>query len=247
MRQLDLTHAWAFTPLRCAIAAAVTVSFALLGRAVRGVSSSGALAGGLACLLLFAGAGPTAFVVLVALFLMTWLATRLGDANKRALGLAERREGRNGWQVLANLVVAGLGSILYSIHGNRGWLVATAAALAEAGSDTVASEIGLSYGRSVVLITTWKSVPSGTDGGITWIGTLCGAAAGLFIACAAALAGLLPLAQLWIPASAGIAGMFIDSWLGATCQRRGRMNNEAVNFWATLVSAALAYVLAGST
>ena len=117
-------HGWASSPERLAIAAAVTVGFAVLARAVRGVNQSGALAGGLACFLLFGGAGPAAFSTLAALFLATWISTRLGYRSKLALGLAERREGRNVWQVLGNLAVAALASVVFSVTGNRTWLVA---------------------------------------------------------------------------------------------------------------------------
>ena len=37
--------------------------------------------------------------------------------------------------------------------------------------------------------------------------------------------------------------MLIDSLLGATLQRRGWINNEAVNFFATLAAAGLAYAI----
>src|SRR5260370_23327565 len=94
-----LAHGWASSAERLAIAAAVTLGFAALARALRGVNRSGALAGGLACFLLFAGAGPAAFATLAALFLMTWVATRMGYRRKLTLGLAERREGRNAWQI----------------------------------------------------------------------------------------------------------------------------------------------------
>src|ERR1700676_3056998 len=151
-----LGHGWASSPERLAIAVAVTLGFAVLARALRGVDRSGAVAGGLACFLLFAGAGPTAFATLAALFLMTWVATRLGYRRKLALGLAERREGRNAWQVLANLVVPALGSAVCSATGNRVWLIAAVAALAEAATDTVASEIGQYLGPAGRMITTWE-------------------------------------------------------------------------------------------
>jgi uncharacterized protein (TIGR00297 family) len=238
-----LGHGWASSPERLAIAVAVTLGFAVLARALRGVNRSGAVAGGIACFLLFACAGPAAFATLAALFLMTWAATRLGYRRKLALGLAERREGRSAWQVLANLAVAALGSAVFSTSGNRLWLIASLAALAEAATDTVASEIGQCRGPDARLITTWEHVPPGTDGGITIPGSLAGLAAGMVIAAVATVGGIVPWGQLWIPVAAGFAGMLIDSILGATLQRRGWINNEAVNFFATLAAAALGYAI----
>ncbi len=239
-----LPYAWASSSTRLVTAAVVTLAFAMGARFLRGVNDSGAAAGGAACLLLFIGAGPAAFLALAVLFAMTWLSTRLGCRSKRELGLAEHTEGRHEWQVLANLGAAALASLLYALGGDRAWLVATAATLAEAATDTVASEVGQTYGRDAILITTGQSVPSGTDGGITLVGTLSGIAAALILTAVAVLGGIAPRAQFWIPAATGIAGMFLDSVLGATLQKKGWINNETVNFGSTLVTAALAYALA---
>ena len=231
--------AWATTPARLAIAAGSTLIFAALAHAVRGVSRRGALAGGVACLILFAALGPAGFAVLTALFVLTWLATRIGHRDKLERGLAERREGRNAWQVLANLSVAAIAAGVFAIAGHRVWMIAAIGAMVEAATDTVASEIGQGR-RLAILITTWKAVPAGTDGGVTLAGTTAGALAGMLQTAIAGLTGLIPARELWIPALAGFLGMLADSLLGATWQRQGWISNQGVNLVSTLAAACLA-------
>jgi uncharacterized protein (TIGR00297 family) len=234
-------YGWASNPKLLAVAGAVTVGFALLAWALRGVSRTGAVAGGLACFALFAAAGPGAFAILTALFAATWASTRLGYRRKLELGLAEQREGRNARQVLANLAVASVGALLFGATGNREWLVAAVAALAEAATDTVASEVGQSRGGEARLITTGERVPAGLDGGITIVGTLAGLAAGVVIAAVAVAGGMIAVDEIWILVAAGFVGMLADSLLGATIQRRAWISNQGVNFLATLLAAAMAY------
>ena len=241
MLTIFFAHGWAVSPERLAVAAAVTVGFAVLAHVLRGVNRSAAAVGGLVCFALFWSAGPWAFATLAALFLMTWFTTHFGYRRKQELGLAERREGRNARQVLANLAIAGLGAFLFGATENGAWMVAAIAALAEAATDTVASEIGQSLRRDALLITTGQRVPAGTDGGITILGTVAGLMAGVVLAAVATLGGILTRREMWIPVMSGFAGMLADSLLGATIQRRGWLSNEAVNFVSTLAAATLAY------
>jgi uncharacterized protein (TIGR00297 family) len=208
----------------------------------------------------------TAMVPLVVLMVLTSLATKLGHARKEQLGTAEKRHGRSASQVAANLGVATLVSMrivlfglerlgviqlsFFRVHGiSRIFWSSTLpftvglAALAESAADTVSSEIGQVLGGTPRMITTLRAVQPGTDGAISGFGTLAGILAGA----AVAAAGALTLSGGWemfgIASLGAVSGLFFDSLLGATLERRGWLNNDAVNFLSTASAAGFALVL----
>jgi len=138
---------------------------------------------------------------------------------------------RNHRQVLANGGIAALAALA----GNWTWF---AGALAAANADTWATEIGSHSRTPPRLITTGLRVPAGTDGGMTLLGTAGGIAGAGFVA---VLASVLGQRSSPVIAVAGIAGMLLDSLLGATVQGKvAWMDNDAVNLAATLSGAACA-------
>jgi|SRR6266478_7850072 len=233
-------HSWMTTPARFEVVSLVTAAFSGLGHLIRGVTLSGAIAGAMICFVLFASAGPGGFVVLLTLFIATWITTRLGRSRKQRLGTAERREGRTGSQVLANLGVAAVCGMAHALGGEPVWLLAMTAALAEAASDTVSSEAGQAFSDQSRLLTTFETVPAGTDGGITLAGTLAGIGAALVISAVCTWTGILPARWRWVAAAAGALGMLADSLMGALLERRGWLTNDVVNFAGTLIAAGLA-------
>jgi uncharacterized protein (TIGR00297 family) len=225
-------------------ALAITSLFALAGYELRGVTRSGALAGFALAFALYACAGPRAFAVLVALFVVTLLATRAGRQRKLALGTAERSGGRSASQVLANVGIASLFAVGYGYLSKPSLLVACAAALAETAADTISSECGQALGVSARLLSTGAPVSPGTNGGVSWAGTLCGALAALGMTLMAVWAGLVTAPGAWIVALAAVCGMFLDSFLGGVLERPGGLSNDGVNFLGTLFAAVLALSLA---
>ncbi|HZH41814.1 MAG TPA: DUF92 domain-containing protein [Gemmatimonadales bacterium] len=168
------------------------------------------------------GLGWRGVVLLFAFFISGSLLTRLaGGAGGQ----------RNVRQVLANGGVAALAGVFGS------WPIA-AGALAAATADTWATEIGSFSPHLPRLITTWKPVPKGTDGGMTLIGTAGGVAGAALIWGAAALLFSPRLTVVW----AGLAGMLADSLLGATVQGK-ILDNDGVNLAATVTGAGAAYIL----
>jgi uncharacterized protein (TIGR00297 family) len=222
----------------------ITIVFAALGRAMRGVTTAGALAGAATCFSILLGAGLPGFAALVALFVLTWGSTRVGYTHKLRLGIAEAHMGRDQRQVFANLGVAAVCSLLYAFaaHDPR-LLVAMGAALAEAAADTISSEIGQVLGGIPRLITDWREVSAGTDGGITIAGTLAGSVGAIIVGLMGAFTGLFGWRLSSLCAGAGIAGMLIDSILGATLERRNVLGNNGVNFISTAIAAVLAILL----
>jgi uncharacterized protein (TIGR00297 family) len=225
-------------------ALAVTLGFGVLAKLLRAVDVRGAVAGVIVTWVLFLTAGPGTFAAVAAVFVLAFLTTRLGYRHKQFLGTAERRGGRTGSQVLANLgaaAVCGVVSILS--RQPELWLLGLSAALAEAAADTVSSEYGQATLNRAYLITTWEVVPAGTDGGISWPGTLAGIAAAVLLALICAAAGLIPRRWMAEVFASGILGMFADSYLGAWLERRRRLNNDQVNFLSTIIAALLAALL----
>ena len=191
-----------------------------------------------------AGWRDTGLPALLALFVLTFAATRFGRSRKEAMGTAEARTGRRAAQVVANLGVAGL----CAGAGATVWMAACVAALAEATADTVSSEMGQVFAGSrwgrTLLITTGRPVAAGTDGGVSVAGTLFGMAGALVTVVMSPFA-LTGGALLLTVFAAGCAGLIFDSMLGATVERRGWLGNDLVNFTSTVFAALLAYGVAG--
>ena len=163
-------------------ALAITAGFAVLAWFAGGVNFSGALAGS-AVAFIMAVRDLRMFLALLIVFAVTLIATRIGYERKQQLRTAEPAGGRTAAQAMANL---GIAALVVAIAAT-GWPVLALAALAEAAGDTSSSEIGMAFPGKTLLVTNFKSVPPGTDGGISLFGTIAALLGAASVAVAAVL------------------------------------------------------------
>ena len=223
----------------------VVVIFAAAARGLGAVSLSGAIAGGVIAFILYVTAGPAAFLVLFCVFILSFVATRLGYDRKLSLGTAERRGGRRASQILANLgIAAGLSGASAVTSPQDMLLLGSVSALAEAAADTVSSEFGQAVTEHAYLVTNLRPVKAGTDGGVSVAGTLAGLAAAIIVAMVAWDLRLIKGDWIMPAVAAAAIGAGIDSFLGATLERRALIGNNSVNLIGTAVAAGAGIVLA---
>lgn len=252
------THGWATNSAQVAIwTLGLSVLLGLVAWKMRSATPAAAATGALinASLMFSTFVYPyqpwqTALIPVLAVLVLTSLATRFGRRRKERLGTAEQRHGRGAAQVAANLGLAAIVSepAVHSwmidglrIHGAGGSFFAVGlAALAEAAADTVSSEAGQVLGGRPLMLTTLRRVDPGTDGGVSLAGTLAGCLGAAIVTIAGGLALHLNLEMMAVSLGGGVFGLFFDSLLGATLERRGWLNNDAVNFLSTASAAACA-------
>lgn len=185
--------------------------------------------------------------MLLVFFFTSSKLTKFGDEKKRKIDPEYKEGGQRNWlQVLSNAGIASLLVILFWLMSGSEdkCLDSTESKFATAligsiighyscsNGDTWSSELGILSDAQPRLITTFKPVRRGTNGGVTKAGLVAAAAAGSIVGLTFVLMGFFTtncmfnksLNQLLvIPLStvAGLSGSVIDSLLGATLQFTG--------------------------
>ncbi len=211
------------------------------------------------------GTGWQGGAVLAAFFISSSLISRWASSHPDP-GLDPKGGRRDPWQVYANGAAAAAGGLVGVVEPRLGlWLVS--ASLAAAAADTWATSVG-GFSRTMPrLIWCRRVVATGTNGGVTPLGTMGGAVGALLVAGTGAVASGTPI-LLPVGTLIGFLGMAMDSTLGrvqgifrcpscsvasdwkvhrcgsATVRESGLawLNNDGVNFLATAAAAAAGWV-----
>ncbi len=210
--------------------------FALSSYKLKAADLSGLFSGALMGILLIVFTDVRWFLIMLAFFILGAGTTKYRFEKKTALGVAESHGGVRGYfNVFANGLVSLCGAILYGVTQNPIFIALFLGSVACATSDTLASEVGV-VGKVPRLITTFKEVPRGTNGGVTMIGELAAIGGAVIIAVFAYLLNVADLALVAVTVLAGFFGTNIDSLIGALYENKNLIGNAGTNFLATLLS-----------
>jgi uncharacterized protein (TIGR00297 family) len=221
------------------------VSTALLALYWKKLDFLGAISGIGLALIIWTGIGESALIALFLFFILGTAASSWQKERKKVLRLAEKNDGkRSSANVFSNGGVAGLLSMGAFAFPDHVYIlnVMAISSLATACSDTLSSELGTVYGSKYFNIVSLKPGKRGMDGVVSNEGLLIGLVGS---ACIGSLVFFYDrvMTEFMIISIAGISGNLIDSFLGATLQKKGTLSNNQVNFWATLSGAVLSILL----
>jgi uncharacterized protein (TIGR00297 family) len=206
--------------------------------------------------------GNVLWLILLLVFLITSFgATKYRFEWKKAEGFQEGKKGERTWKnVAANGAIPtaiALFSFIAEMSGSAGDFFGKdiasfmfVSAIAVAASDTSASEIGIVDPR-VYMITTFKPVKRGTDGGISLTGQFAAFIAAAYTSAVSYVVfagldkGLLHgPATLFIPMLCGFLGCQIDSVIGATWEQKKKIGKLGNNFLSIALGTLIALTLA---
>ncbi|EQC33477.1 hypothetical protein SDRG_08987 [Saprolegnia diclina VS20] len=237
-----MPDATAYSTLGLRVVVGVLVGFAAARRGLKkkSLDRSGAIAAFLVGAISMA-CGYRFGILLLGFYFSGSKLTTFQEAQKATLDASVKEGGqRSARQVLACSLLACIVCIVYAIlYLDDAPLNASARPTATflwgcyighyacCAADTWASELGVLAPGAPILITNWcKRVPPGTNGGVSFVGTLASAAGGAFIGLLFYVYGAIFLASSSVPQwpaipfglCMGVLGSVLDSVLGATVQ-----------------------------
>ncbi|MFA4823664.1 MAG: TIGR00297 family protein [Methanoregula sp.] len=218
------------------VVAAVIVGFTFGYFAFRAKTAdlSGLFSAALVGIILLVFADARWFMIMLAFFILGSVATKYKFEYKKRIGVEQGRGGARGYRnVFANGIVAAAAAVLYGVFQDPIFIVMYVGCVATAAADTLASEIGVTGGIPY-MITTFRKVPIGTNGGVTLVGESVALFGGLAVSVVAFLLGVITLPMVAICTFAGFIGTNIDSLAGATFENRGIWGNAGTNLIATI-------------
>jgi uncharacterized protein (TIGR00297 family) len=185
----------------------------------RALDRTGAIAALAMGTIIFGLGGMMPSVALVLFFVSGSILSALPGKTKVRTG--DESLGRSWKQVAANGSIATLlilATAIFPTYRDRLLMIAVAS-IAAAAADSWSTEIGTRYGGTVRDILSWRRIPAGISGGVSFLGLLAAVCAGLLVASSTYLHEARIKVLLVITLSA-FFGAVCDSILGSSVQAK---------------------------
>ncbi len=192
--------------------------------------------------------GSIEWLILMLIFvIVSFIATKAWFRKKAEMHL---QEGKSGERKTSNVAyAASVGLFITLIHGIDPILSfhlfeLFAVSFSVITADTFASEIGV-LDRKVWLITNFRRVQRGINGGISVTGELASVMGGLVIGISYSVLQFhaLNFIPILFITAAGFVGCQIDSVLGSVFENRGKLNKGQVNALASFITVAASAII----
>lgn len=210
--------------------------------------------------------GISSYLILLVVFLGSIIKNIL--FKKVSDNITKKEGAKDIFQILANVLLGTIFTILYKITNNSIYFIIYASTMAESLSDTLASDIGVHSKKEPLNILTFKKSTPGLSGNITFLG-LASAFIGSFLISLIYYAFSSSFIGILIITLSGFLGSICDSFLGATVQVKYKcskcniitektfhcenktnyyqglkfINNDTVNFLSNLIALLLSFIL----
>ncbi len=192
-------------------------------------------------------AGSLYWLILMLIFAVTaYLATKYKLQEKIK---SKFQEGEKGERHASNVIYAAIIGVTIALVNiskfhNIPYFELFGVSFASVNADTFASELGI-FDKNVYLITNFKKIVPGINGGISKLGELSAVIGALIIGVSYSLLNFhnFTLYPILIITLLGFIGCQVDSVLGALFENKNKMSKGQVNAISTLVAVILGFLI----
>ena len=172
------------------------------------------------------------------------LVTKIGYEFKRQKGIAEKRGGRRGPENVLGSAATGLFfavMVKLNFANLLFYQIGFAASFAAKLADTFGSEIGKRFGGNTYLITSFRKVDRGTEGGVSLEGTIASALGAIIMSLTMLTLSIITTKHQFVIVSiSGFLATISESIIGAKFQEKYKLSNELVNAIQTSIASSIA-------
>jgi uncharacterized protein (TIGR00297 family) len=207
-------------------------------------TASGIIVVAFQTLVFYQSLGLRGAILFVLVPVLGTIASMVREQKAPKAGKTETRSWQNAVANAGIATILGAATMVVTTrHARRILAVIIVASLSATLSDTLSHELGVTFGRTARLITSFHKVNPGTNGAVSAFGSLVALLSAFIFPCIAAGFELISSKDIFTIGLSALVGNLVDSVLGATIEGWGWIGNNLVNFACVLSASIFVLVL----